>query len=190
MPMCNLLEYSKSCRKTTGSLWNNYRDEPNSGLGGDDNNITYSIKNSKSQDYKTGITGKLASIDTTKDAEIAVPLKYLSKFLRTLYMALINCEICLTLSWSENCVLTSKALRDAVAAQENNPAVNAINNLTNVTFEIKDTKLYVPVVTLSVEYDNKRLEQLKQDLKEQSNRRKKMSGMSNHTRNNNLNLFG
>ena len=164
MPMCNLLEYSKSCRKATGSLWNNYRDEPNSGLVGDDNNIIYSIKNSNSQDYKTGITGKLASIDTTKGAEIAVPLKYLSNFWRTLYMALINCEICLTLSWSENCVLTSKALRDAVAAQENNPAVNAINNPTNVTFEIKDTKLYVPVVTLSLENYNKPLEQLKTGL--------------------------
>ena len=64
MPMYNLLEYSKSYRKTTGSLWNYYRDEPNSGLSGDDNNINYSIKNSKSQGYKTGITGKLPGIDT------------------------------------------------------------------------------------------------------------------------------
>ena len=29
MPMYNLLEYSKNYRKTTGSLWNYYRDEPN-----------------------------------------------------------------------------------------------------------------------------------------------------------------
>ena len=55
--MYNLIEYSKNHRKTTGSLWNYYRDEPNSGLGGD--NINYSIKNSKSFDYKTSITGKL-----------------------------------------------------------------------------------------------------------------------------------
>ena len=27
--MYNLLEYSKNYRKTTGSLWNYYRDEPN-----------------------------------------------------------------------------------------------------------------------------------------------------------------
>ena len=44
MPMHNLLEYSKNYRKTTGSLWNYYRDEPNSDLGGDDNDINCSIK--------------------------------------------------------------------------------------------------------------------------------------------------
>ena len=48
MPMYNLIEYSKNYRKTTGSLWNYYRDEPNSGLGGDNNNINYSTKDSKS----------------------------------------------------------------------------------------------------------------------------------------------
>ena len=37
-PMYNLLEYSKNYRKTTGSLWNYYRDEQNSGA--DANNIT------------------------------------------------------------------------------------------------------------------------------------------------------
>ena len=47
MPMNNLLEYSKNYRKTTGSL---YRDEPNSGT--DANNITLSILNSESFDYK------------------------------------------------------------------------------------------------------------------------------------------
>ena len=50
MSMYNLLEYSKNYRKTTGSLWNYYRDEPNSGT--DANNITHSVLNSKSFDYK------------------------------------------------------------------------------------------------------------------------------------------
>ena len=54
--MYNLLEYRKNYRKTTGSLWNYYRDEPNSVAVG---NINYSIKNSKSFDYKTSITQKL-----------------------------------------------------------------------------------------------------------------------------------
>ena len=49
MPMYNLLEYSKNYRKTTGSLWNYYRDESNSRT---DNNVTHSILNSKSFDYK------------------------------------------------------------------------------------------------------------------------------------------
>ena len=62
-------------------------------------------------------------------------------------MSLINCEINLILTQSENCVLTSKGTRDADPVA--NPAVAAIDNLTNVAFKITDTKLYVPVVTLS-----------------------------------------
>ena len=50
MPMYNLFEYSKNYRKTIGSLWNYYRDEPNSGVN---NGITYSIRGSKSFDYKS-----------------------------------------------------------------------------------------------------------------------------------------
>ena len=80
IPMNNLLEYSKNYRKTTGSLWNYYRGEPNSSISGVNNNVNYSIKDSKSFDYKTSITGKLESIDRTKDIEIVVPLKYLSNF--------------------------------------------------------------------------------------------------------------
>ena len=48
MPMYNLVECSQNYRKTTGSLWNYYRDEPNSGT--DANNITHSILNSESFD--------------------------------------------------------------------------------------------------------------------------------------------
>ena len=69
-------------------------------------------------------------------------------------MPLINCQINLILTWAEKCVLTSKATRDAVPAQGRNPAVTAVNNPTNATSQIKDTKLYVPVVTSSTEDDN------------------------------------
>ena len=69
-------------------------------------------------------------------------------------MPLINCEINLILTWSQKCVLTSKATRNAAPAQGRNPAVTAVNNPTNATSQIKDTKLYVPVVTLSTEDDN------------------------------------
>ena len=47
-------------------------------------------------------------------------------------MPLINCEVSLTLTWSENYVLKSRAYRQAVAAQGDNPAVNKINNPTNL----------------------------------------------------------
>ena len=59
MPMFNLLEYSKNYSQRKRSFWNYYKDEPNCVLGGTDNNITYSIKDSKSFDYKTRIAGKL-----------------------------------------------------------------------------------------------------------------------------------
>ena len=59
MPMFNLLEYSKNYSQRKRSFWNYYKDEPNCVSGGTDNNITYSIKDSKSFDYKTRIAGKL-----------------------------------------------------------------------------------------------------------------------------------
>ena len=46
MPMYNLFEYSKNYKKTTGSLWNYCRDEPNSSTD-NNNNITHSILNSE-----------------------------------------------------------------------------------------------------------------------------------------------
>ena len=73
-------------------------------------------------------------------------------------MPLINCEVSLTLTWSADGVLTSKTTRDAVSGD--NP-VAGINSPINATFKIIDTKLHVPVVTLSTQNDNKLLEQLK-----------------------------
>ena len=98
MPMYNLLEYSKNYRKTTGSLWNYYRDEPNSDR--DDNEIKYSIINSKSFDYKANFIGSMSHNNLTKnDVNIVVPLKYLSNFWRSLNMPLINYEVDLILTW-------------------------------------------------------------------------------------------
>ena len=68
MPMYNLLEYSKNYRKTTGSLFNYYRDEQNSGLGeGANSDVNYSIKDSESFNYKTSIAGKLEGNAVEKD---------------------------------------------------------------------------------------------------------------------------
>ena len=92
----------------------------------------------------TGQTGD----NGTKNVEIIVPLKYLSTFWRTLEMHLINCEINLDLNWSENCVIvaTDVANRGAI-------------------FLITDTKIYVPVVTLSTQDNAKLLEQLRSGFK-------------------------
>ena len=73
MPMYNLIEYSKNYSKATESLWNYYRGKPKSGAKP---NINYSIKDSKSFDYKTNITERLESNDTEKEVEIVVPLKH------------------------------------------------------------------------------------------------------------------
>ena len=148
MPIYNLIEYRKYYSKTTRSLLNYYRDKPNIGAVG---NINYSIKDSKSFDYKTSITEKLENNDV-ENVEIAVPSKYLGNFWRALDMALINCEVnlCLTRSW--NCVIISKAVRDA--DPDADPAVATVNNLTGATFKIKDTKFYVPVVTFLTTDDN------------------------------------
>ena len=80
IPMYNLLEYSQKYSKTTGSLWNYYRDEPNSGVGGENDSINYSIENSKSFEYKTSITGKFEGNNPEKEVEIVVSLKHLSNF--------------------------------------------------------------------------------------------------------------
>ena len=114
-------------------------------------------------------------------------LKYLSNAWRTLDIPLINCEVSLTLTWSENCVITSKATREA--DPDADPAVAGINNPTNAISKIKDIKLYVLVVTLSAENDNKLLEQLKSGFKRTIKWNKNRSEMSYQTKNSNLNYL-
>ena len=116
-----------------------------------------------------------------------MPLKYLSNFWRTLDIPLINCEVSLNLIWPENCVIISKATREA--DPDADPAVAGINNPTNAVFKITDCKLYVPVVTLSAENDNKLLEQLKTGFKRTIKWNKYRSEMPNQTKNNNLNYL-
>ena len=67
-------------------------------------------------------------------------------------MLLVNCEVNLILAWSEKCVLTDLITHAAAAAaQGNNAARPAISAPTNVSFKITETKLYLPVVTLSTD---------------------------------------
>ena len=63
---------------------------------------------------------------------------------------LINCEVELILTWFKNCVLIDKLTREA---DYDAPIDREIDNPKNETFQITDTKLYVPVVTLSKEND-------------------------------------
>ena len=61
--------------------------------------------------------------------------------------------------------MTDIKIKTAATAQEDNPARERIDAPTNATFKITDTKLYVPVVTLSTKDDNNFLEQLKSGFK-------------------------
>ena len=157
-------------------MWNYYRDEPSNPLSA----------NSKSFRYKTSITGNTYNLVAGDDGydvnnvgknkiETVVPLKHLSNFWKTLNIPLINCEIELILTWSKNCALANMI-----------PAVTAP---TGLEFQITDTKLYVPVVTLSKENDIKLLEQLKSGFKRTIKWNKYRSQMTVQPQNNNLNYL-
>ena len=134
MPMYNLLEYCKNYRKTTGSLWNYYRDEPSD-----------TFLNSESFKYKVSITGNTYNVgvgeegyDANKigknETEVAIPLKHLSNFSRALNIPLVNCEVKLILTWSKNCVLADMTARN----ERNNNDPPAIDRPTGLEFQVKD----------------------------------------------------
>ena len=184
MPMYNLLQYSKNYRKTAGSLWNYYRDEPSNPLS----------SNSESFKYKISITGNNYNVchgekgyDANKvcknETEVVIPLKHLSNIWRSLNIPLINCEVELILTWSRNCVLVGMTERDG---KGDNPAIVVP---TGLEFKITDIKLYVPVVTLSKENDAKLLEQLKLGFKRTIKWNKCTSQMTVQPQNNNLNYL-
>ena len=113
MPMYNLLQYSNNYRKTTGSLWNYCRDEPNSDI--DDNEIMHSIINPESFDYKANFMANDVTQNNLikNNVKFIYPLKHLSNFWRIVNIPLINCEVELILTWFKNCVLIDKLTRDA-----------------------------------------------------------------------------
>ena len=131
MSMYKLIEYSDNYQDSSATLYQYKRDEPPNNIANDLTQL-----NSTSFKYKTNLLvnpvldGAIARLNV----KIVVALKYLSNFFRSLEMHLINCKIKLNLTWKKECVLSTDA--------------------GNAVFIINDTKLYVPVVTLSKE-DNK-----------------------------------
>ena len=125
------------------------------------------LTNSKSFKSKMKIIGKTPVAGNEKDVEIMVALKYLSNFWRTLEMPLINCEVNLILTWSSASVIT--------------------NSTGAGTSEIADTKLYVPVITLSRQDNSKLFQQSKSGFKRVINWNKYLSKPELLTRNPNLN---
>ena len=136
MPMYNLIEYSDNYQDSSRTLYQYKRDEPpeNDSVAG------LTANNSDSLKYKIKLLGNVTEVAGDAagvrrlNIKVVVPLKYLSNFFRSLEMPLINCKIKLNLTWKRECVLSAGA--------------------GEAVFIINDTKLYVPVVTLSKE-DNK-----------------------------------
>ena len=132
MPMYNLIEYSDNYQDSSATLYQYKRDEPPEANA--IANLT--VDNLNSFKYKVSLLGNPVVADNIakRSVKVVVPLKYLSNFFRSLEMPLINCKIKLNLTWKKECVLSTDA--------------------GNAVFIINDTKMYVPVVTLSKE-DNK-----------------------------------
>ena len=132
MPMYDLIEYSDSHSKTSGSLHQFCRDEPPL------NNAF--IAESESFKFKPRLLNSINNASIV-NVEIAVPLKYLNNLWKTLEISLINCGINLILTWSASRLISE------------------VDRST--TFAITDTKLYDPVVTLSTQDNAKLLQELK-----------------------------
>ena len=126
--MDNLIECSHHYLKTSGRLWQFYRDKLT--LNNVGRVIDYTDADNKSLNsliVRASQTGN----HETKDGEIMVP--YISNFCRTLEMPPINCKTNI-LIWSASCFMIA------------NPIVSQVP-----TFPITDTKLYLPIVSLSTQ---------------------------------------
>ena len=141
MPMYNLIEYSDNYQDSSATLYQYKRDEPPE----DDAVADLTADNFSSFKYKikllgnvTEVVGNAAGVKRL-NVKIVVPLKYLNNFFRSLEMPLINCKIKLNLTWKKECVL--------------------LTGVGEAVFIITDTKLYVPVVTLSKEGNKDFIEQ-------------------------------
>ena len=129
MPMYTLIECSDSYSDTSGSLWDFKRDEIVHNV-----NLT-NDNNSPSFEYKACIIGSTGNNGIKNGVKIAVPLKHLINFWRSLEMPLSNYKIELSLNWIERCLLTTA---------------------NTEIFKITDAKRYALIVTLSAE-DNVKL---------------------------------
>ena len=136
MPMYNLIEYLDNYQDSSATLYQCKRGEPPEA----DAVADLTANNSNSLKYKIKLLGNVTEVAGDAagvrrlNVKVVVPSKYLSNFFRSLEMPLINCKIKLNLTWKKDCVLSTGA--------------------GEAVFIINDTKLYVPVVTLSKE-DNK-----------------------------------
>ena len=137
MPMYSLIEYSDNYQDSSATLYQYKRDEPPE----DDAVADLTADNSSSLKYKISLLSNpvVANNIARINVKVVVPLMYLSNFFRSLEMPSINCKIKLNLTWKKECVLSTDD--------------------GNAVFIINDTKMYVPLVTLSKEDNEDFIEQ-------------------------------
>ena len=194
MPMYNLLEYSKSYRKTIGSLYNYYRYE----LTNDNNNnfVDRNVVNSNTFKYKNKIIDNTYNVDAaaagydankngTQEVEGAIPLKYLGNFWRALNMPLISCEVSLELKCNKNCAIASLKEKQVDAG----PPVVRDGAPTGASLAINDCKLYILLVTLSKDDEIKLLTNLKSGFTREIEWNKYRSQMTTEAINNNFKIL-
>ena len=139
--MYNLLEYSDNYQDSTGSPYQFKRNEPpddNANVGNATTSLVYNSKLIKGTDD-----------NNVNNVKLLVPLKYVSNFFRSLELPLVNCKIDLELTWHKDCMISSA-----------NTAAGQV-----VSFMITNTKLYVPVVTLSTKDNTNLTKQLNEGFK-------------------------
>ena len=144
-----MLEYSDNYADTTGSLYQYKRPEPRDNNG----NVVNLATTLSSFKYQSGLVQKQlttpnsenvpANTDTNfanaheilENIKIVVPLKYISNFFRNLELPLINTKLYMKLNWTKYSVLC--------------------NQNQNSIFQITKSELYIPIVTLNTENNNK-----------------------------------
>ena len=169
--MYKLIEYSDNYSKTCGSLWQYCEDIAVVNNGG--NIVEFNGANATdSFNVKAKITGQTDNNGRIDNFEIMFQSKYLNNFWRPLVMSLINWEINIFLTWSANCVI----IYTDVANQ-------------NTTFAIIETKLHVPVATLSTQDNAKLWRQLESSFKRTINWNKYLSKLELLAQNPNLNIL-
>ena len=166
-----VIEYSDNYSIISGSLWQYCKDIP---AVNDNNNVVSfnKAKDTESFNFKAKVASKTNNAGEINNAEIMIPLKCLSNFWRTLEIPFNNCEVNLILTWSASCFIVSTE----VANQ-------------NGTFAITETKLNVPVVTLSTQDNAKLSPQSKSGFKRKINWNKYLSKPELLAQNPNLNYL-
>ena len=118
----------------------------------------------------TKIIERVPADNNTLNAEVVVPLRYLSNFWRFLNLLFINRVNRTWFFTVKKCIISEISIKPAVVGNPNaNPPVQAVAAIqkTGATFQIDNTKLYVSVVTLSINYNIKFFQRWSKDLKEQ-----------------------